>query len=123
MTTGKLVSDVMCEALEVFSHPAPPDRPRHVLHARGFDPIQAGETVATNESGNELREEAGIRFVGALLDANAVQAPHHPNLLRFLRKGTVSGVSYHPWFFCAFGRRFGIPDVVVALQVVNSVTK
>lgn len=59
-TTGKLVSDVMREALQARSHPAPADRPRRVLHVHGFDPIPAGGAVVTDELVNELREEAGV---------------------------------------------------------------
>ena len=59
-TTGKLVSDVMREALHVRSHPAPADRPRRALHLHGFDPIPVGGAVVTDELVNELREEAGV---------------------------------------------------------------
>jgi len=59
-TTGKLVSDVMREALHVRSHPAPADRPRRVSHVHGFDPIPAGGAVVTDELVNELREEVGV---------------------------------------------------------------
>ncbi len=57
-TTGKFVSDVMREALQLRSLPVSADRPRHVLHAHGFDPIPAGGAVVTDELVNELREEA-----------------------------------------------------------------
>ena len=59
-TTGKFVSDVMREALQARSHPAPADGPQCVLHAYGFDPIPAGGAVVTDELVNELREEAGV---------------------------------------------------------------
>ena len=59
-TTGKLASDVMCEALQARSHPAPADRPRRALHVHGFNPIPAGGAVVTDELVNELREKAGI---------------------------------------------------------------
>lgn len=59
-TTGKLVSDVMREALHMRSHPAPADRPRRASHVHGFDPIPAGGAVVTDELVNELREEAGV---------------------------------------------------------------
>ena len=58
-TTGKLVSDVMREALQARSHPAPADRPQRALRVHGFDPIPAGGAVVTDELVNELREEAG----------------------------------------------------------------
>ena len=59
-TTGKLVSEVMREALRVRSRTAPADGPRRVSHVHGFDPIPAGGAVVTNEFVNELREEAGV---------------------------------------------------------------
>lgn len=57
-TVGKLVSDLMREALRARAGSARETRARRELY--GFKPIPAGGSVVTNELVDELREEPGL---------------------------------------------------------------
>ena len=57
-TAGRLVSDLMREALRTRAAPASEGRAQRDLY--GFRPIPAGGAVVTNELVNELREELGV---------------------------------------------------------------
>ena len=57
-TAGRLVSDLMREALRTRAEPADGRRAQRDLY--GFRPIPAGGAVVTNELVDELREELGV---------------------------------------------------------------
>lgn len=57
-TAGKLVSDLVREALRARAGSAGESRAQRDLF--GFKPIPAGGSVVTNELVDELREEVGV---------------------------------------------------------------
>ena len=57
-TAGKLVSDLMREALRARADSTGEARARRSLY--GFKPIPAGGSVVTNELVDELRDELGV---------------------------------------------------------------
>ena len=57
-TTGKLVSDLMREALRTRTNSATAGRPQRDFY--GIRPIPAGGAVVTNAFVDELREEFGV---------------------------------------------------------------
>ena len=57
-TAGRLVSDLMREALRTRAAPASERRAKRDLY--GFKPIPAGGAVVTNELVDELREELRV---------------------------------------------------------------
>ena len=57
-TAGKLVSELMREALAARMEPEAASKPKRDIY--GFKPIPAGGYAVTNELVNELRDELGI---------------------------------------------------------------
>ena len=57
-TAGKLVSELMRQALAARVKPEAAGRPKRDIY--GFKPIPAGGYTVTNELVNELREELGV---------------------------------------------------------------